>query len=456
MPSNHLNLSNLTANSLALIQPRQKKKVLVWSDCVMATTGFGTVSKHILSALYKTGQYEIDHLAINHFNDFYDKNKVPYMIVPARLGDPRDPFGSKMFINALQKKDYDIIFIINDTFVVEAVARSIQEIRDIKAQKNRKPFSLVYYYPVDCRLLPEVSTMVRIADRSVAYTQFAKRSSIKAGITPTDVIYHGTDINSFRPIPSQVRRACREKYIGLTSDDVFVFTNVNRNSMRKDIARSILAFSEFRKRVTENCRMYIHAKVIDGTSSGLEVDLRIPLSELNLDPTKDIIFPNRFIPAKGFEVPVLNQLYNCADAYITTNLGEGFGLTITEAMACGVPVIAPNHTSAPEILGTDLPPDEVRGYPVECKELIYVDNSGYRPLVHMEDLLNQMKLAYEDWLAFRRGDSSNRRRQTIINNAQAFVKKYSWENVCKDWIKLFGELKPSTALPKNSLDGEAV
>lgn len=44
-------------------------------------------------------------------------------------------------------------------------------------------------------------------------------------------------------------------------------------------------------------------------------------------------------------------LHQGATIYVTTSLHEGFGLTALEAMACGVPVIAANRTSLPEVVG---------------------------------------------------------------------------------------------------------
>ena len=44
-------------------------------------------------------------------------------------------------------------------------------------------------------------------------------------------------------------------------------------------------------------------------------------------------------------------LYRGAALYVTPALYEGFGLTALEAMACGVPTIAANRTSLPEVVG---------------------------------------------------------------------------------------------------------
>ena len=47
----------------------------------------------------------------------------------------------------------------------------------------------------------------------------------------------------------------------------------------------------------------------------------------------------------------LGLLYNSASLFVFPSLYEGFGLPLLEAMACGVPVIAANTSSIPEVAG---------------------------------------------------------------------------------------------------------
>lgn len=436
-------LNNLpSVSSVVRPKPKQpivkpvKRKLLVWSDAATATTGFGVVSKHILHALQNTGKYDIDQLAINMFDDFPDKDKYPYSMFPARVGDPKDPYGNQMFLDCLMRKPYDLVFIINDTFVVEGVAQRLSELRSAKRSKGHPDFKLVYYYPVDCRFMPAGQSMVKMADKPVAYTHFAHQSTQKLlpSVDPA-VIYHGTDIKNFHPVSEADRTFARKRFLGVTDPETFVVVNVNRNNIRKDLARSVLAFKEFRKQVP-NSVMYMHTKIIDSPGHGQQINLGVCIEELGLSMSKDVIFPQQLHPARGFPVDVLNLLMNCGDMYLSTTLGEGWGLTITEAMAAGVPVVVPNNTSIPELVGKD----GERGYVYPCKEQIYVDNSGYRYQGRMEDIVDAMMRCYTDW------KENKERRKEIIGRATEFTHTYSWENVCKEWVSLLESVSEAPAI----------
>lgn len=422
-----------------------KKQVLVWSDCVFASTGFGTVANQVCKALYSTGRYEIDQLAINFTGTFYDKKEYPYNILSSRLGDPQDLYGNQMFIDALQKKNYDYVLIINDTFVVEELAKKMNELVSWKVQKGYKVPNLVYYFPVDCRVLPQYTTMIKESDCAVAYTQFGADMAEAVGCKVHKIIYHGAEVDFFTPMSTMERAIARKRYLN-ASDDTFVIVNVNRNTVRKDLAQTIYVFSEFKKNVP-NSVLYLHAKIEDYAGGRASVNLAVVVEELGLDIHKDVLFPSNFNPGTGFPKPILRELYNCGDVFLTTHLGEGWGLTLTEAMACGVPVIAPTNTSMPEIIGTD------RGYLYPCEEMVYVDNSGLRPRGRAEDILLTLNLAYKEWLEDKKG--LNNLRKNTIARARQFTIENSWTNIGKKWIKLFDEL-PVKDMSNVKLKGESI
>lgn len=74
------------------------------------------------------------------------------------------------------------------------------------------------------------------------------------------------------------------------------------------------------------------------------------------------------------------QLYKSMDCYVTMTRGEGFNLPLCEAAACGLPVIAPYHTSHLGILtGSDyiIKPDAFRPIPYSVKVSSWYEGQSF-------------------------------------------------------------------------------
>ncbi len=398
----------------------KKKKVLAYSDAVTVCTGFGIVSKYILTALYKTGLYEIEHLAINYHGDFVNKEECPWQMVPAKLLDPSDPYGAKMFLKNVAERDYDIVWILNDTHVTNRLVVDLQEIFDKRTNKGKKNPVVIYYYPVDCHVQPEYSAMIKFADILVAYNDHGIEETLKTFPELSgnlNKIHHGTNTASYRPLDPRLIPALKQKYFNV-KEDTFIVMNVNRNSVRKQITRTLLAFAEFKKQVP-NSLLYLHTNPREVKQN---IDLLSCINDLNIKRT-DVVFPPNYSPSTNtLSEGVLNEVYNCADLFITTTLGEGWGLSITDAMAAGVPVVAPDNTCIPILLGQD------RGYIYPCKEKIWVDGSGFRPLGLTTDVVEQMMQVYKAGFKY-----SNQR----VVNARKWVLENDWSSICQQWVALF-------------------
>jgi len=91
----------------------------------------------------------------------------------------------------------------------------------------------------------------------------------------------------------------------------------------------------------------------------------------------------------------LASLYRSADCFVLTSRGEGWGLPILEAMACGVPVIATNWSAQTEFLHAGV------GYPLRVRALIpaqakcpyYIGWSWAEP--DIDHLIYLMRYVYE-------------------------------------------------------------
>lgn len=397
-----------------------KKKVLCWSDAPNAGTGYGTVSRHIIGALHNTGRYRINQIAINSVPEFSDD--IPWQTIPANMLDPSDTFGIKAFYRALSKTDYDIVWILNDLFIAHQAHEAVVKAKKQAQMNGKKPPIFIYYYPVDCKVHKDDCGMLNAADIIVCYTHHGKAETLKANPNFEEKLVeipHGVDTNVFRPYKMEAVNTWKQELFGV-SPETTVVLNVNRNVSRKQIPYSILAFKEFKKTIPDSM-MYVHARYNDNGGNLLEV-----MNSLDLTPNEDIVFPNpSLLPTPN---TTLSQLYNASDVFLTTHLGEGWGLTITEAMASGVPVVAPNNTCMPQQLGEN----SERGYMYECRDWSWIDNIGFRPKGFIPDIVNQMIAAC----------IKPKYNNPKVAAAREWTQAHDWHNITNQWVELFDAAEP--------------
>jgi len=399
-------------------------KILAWSDAPapVCHTGFGVVSRYVLHALYNTYKYEINQIGINYHGQFYNRKDCPWQLSPAKLGDPNDPYGNKMFLQAVYEGDYDYIWIVNDTFVVQNAAKELKKILEQKRVNNQKVPKVIYYYPIDCCLRPDMTAMIELATIPVAYTQFGYDETIKilpqlAGKIP--IIYHGTNTDVFFPYNKNICNELKKKYFSLDPSE-YLIINVNRNTVRKQLTRTMVCFADFKK-IVPNSHLYLHAEPIEKN-----IDLINCARELNLEINKDIFFPPNYDTLHGYSDETMNHLFNAADMFITTDCGEGWGLSKTEAMATGIPVVVPDNTVEPEIVGN------TKGFMYEANELIYIDGSGFRKAGITKDIVDKMVEVYK---------LGHKYDLPQVVYARKFTENNTWGIVCNQWISLFASLQ---------------
>uniref|UniRef100_A0A7C3SNH6 Glycosyltransferase n=1 Tax=Dictyoglomus turgidum TaxID=513050 RepID=A0A7C3SNH6_9BACT len=441
----------------------EKIKVLALCDSPTVSTGFATVSKNVLKVLADTGKYSIDIVGINFDGSYYDREKFPYQIYPAvNALIPNsayyDLFGRQLFLDKLGSGKYDLVWILQDTFIIEPLGPRIVETNE-KLPPERK-FKWIYYFPIDARPKKEwIDNSVLLADYPVAYTKYGYNEVLniysagfdeKSNLTEEqkreyqkkyellksklDIIYHGINPKEFYPIKmtEEERMQLRKKFFGEEHYKKFIFMNMNRNQPRKDLFRSMLAakllLDKRRAKGKNDVYFYFHCLYQDITG----LDLIEMAEQINFIQGKEWAFPNplRFTTAYGFPTEIVNQLYNAVDCIISTSLGEGFGLSVLEGMATKKPVIMPNNTSMPEIIGNN-----ERGLLVKSGATIqdwFVqanDNNRARPLTDVNDLVDKMEWVMEHPEEVK----------TMVENAYQWVSKLNWDGelIGEKWKSLF-------------------
>jgi glycosyltransferase involved in cell wall biosynthesis len=117
------------------------------------------------------------------------------------------------------------------------------------------------------------------------------------------------------------------------------------NPSRKAFAEVLIAFAAFRKRYP-NAILYLHTC---GSTLYQGVDFQRALQLNRLDPGVDVFMPDQTQLLLGFTPDVMRAIYNAMDVLISPSYGEGFGIPILEAQACGTPVIVGDWTSMTEL-----------------------------------------------------------------------------------------------------------
>ncbi|HEV7767754.1 MAG TPA: glycosyltransferase [Thermoanaerobaculia bacterium] len=175
-------------------------------------------------------------------------------------------------------------------------------------------------------------------------TEFGRKAMLDSGVKrPVHVIPLGVDPQHFHPNVKRVEQR----------GDAFVFIANFEWGERKCPELLLSVFNRTFKR-SDNAVL-----VCKITNRNREVDVANEIRALGLDEnggTVHLIY-NRELPHYQ-----LATLYRSADCYISTTRGEGWGLPLLEAMACGLPAIATDWGGHTAILDpADSYPLRVRG-----------------------------------------------------------------------------------------------
>ena len=403
-----------------------------------AHTGFSTVSANIKKELknHFGKDLQLDICAINYFGEPFEEEDGTYVFSAVKSAPKKDDFGRLGFMKILQDSDeYDGIFICQDLGVIVPIIDILKGIKQEKKDKNRKGFKSMFYFPVDCAMIHKLVEGLEFFDTLVTYTEYGRNEVLK--LRPElkgklKVVPHGNNIKDFFPMDEEETLKFRNEYFGDNAYK-FIITNINRNQPRKDIPTTIFAFIEAKKtwKIAKKPFLYLHMHPKDP----LGWDIRGIMLQTDLVENVDYKLLDIDIANKGASVETLNKIYNASDLFVTTTLGEGWGLTFSEAAATQTPIIAPNSTSFIEMsdkgkrcyLIDDLQPF--------CNN---VDNV-IRQQCNMYEVADMIKYVAEGMSNEYQELNFEDFHEERIFKAYQWAKSLEWKRVCKSWIEYFKE-----------------
>lgn len=273
------------------------------------------------------------------------------------------------------------------------------------------------WFPVDSEPLPRpVMDEVKHAWQPLVFSRHGERMAREAGLDPR-YVPHGVDTKVYRPLP---QAEARER-LGLPAD-AFIAVAVMANKglpSRKAWPEQIEAFARFRQRHPD-AMLYLHT-VLGTEMQG--VDITRCLRDFEV-PEDAVRVGSQYRALLGFPDEVMRVIYSAGDVLLNCSMGEGFGVPIIEAQACGTPVITGDWTAMSEITGA--------GWAVKQGTPWYVPpQSAYQYLPHVDGIVEALEQARE-----ARGDDALRRR------AVEFAAGYDADLVAREfWRPVLAELE---------------
>jgi len=226
---------------------------------------------------------------------------------------------------------------------------------------------------------PEVLARLQGLKFPIAMSRFGQKKMIEAGIVNPLYIPHAVDTSLFRPYPPNpiVRNSMGGK-------DKFIIGIVAANRSyydRKAWSENLKAVGILQKKHDDVC-LYIHT--ID---SQLEDGLNLNLMATQFGVKYSV--PDVWQMIEGFPEHKMVDIINAFDVLLLASRGEGFGVPLIEAQACGVPVITTNFTTGPELCGS--------GWLVEPKSLYYDEQYSYQAIPDVDKIVEKLEYAYNLW-----------------------------------------------------------
>jgi len=263
--------------------------------------------------------------------------------------------------------------------------------------------------------------------RPVAMSRFGEGLMRECALDPL-YVPHSVDTSLFRPQP-EIRDAVRDELD--IPRDVFLVGMVAANQSgpicRKSFPQAFHAFAVF-ARDHPDAWLYAHtnAKPLGG---GIALDT---LAEAVGMPTGRLRFPHDHVWQIGIPSRTLAAIYQAFDVLLMPSMGEGFGIPLIEAQACGVPVITSDHSAMTELVGP--------GWLVEGDPFWDAPQTSFFTVPSIGSIVENLELAYE-----------SARDPFLRSQAAAFAATYDADAVAREfWVPALDSLAGDIAEARES------
>lgn len=339
-------------------------KFLWQSNAPWAGTGYGTQTRLMLRALKGLG-HEPSAFA------FYGLagGRIKYEGYDVYPTSGFNDWGNDVVKNHIEEAKSDAIITLMDLFVL-----------DENVWENMTVPWLAWT-PIDSVGIGRETLKMLELDTCmpVAMSQFGAQQMLEHGVEPASVIYHAVDTTVMKPLD---RDACRE-FLNIPKDVYLVGMIMANKGDRKQYPLQLKAVKQFQEENKDlNVRVYIHAEPTPNMG-GWDLRELVRLSGLEGKVFSSNQYRTSVLPV---ELDTMATIINSFDVLMNCSSGEGFGIPIVEAQACGVPVITHGVTAMPEITQN--------GYTVESAATGLGSHYGWQFAPSVEDMVHGLNSVY--------------------------------------------------------------
>lgn len=326
------------------IPKEQRKNILLLTDDIRLPSGVGNMGKELI--LNTAHRYNWLNLgaAINHpdqgkrFDLSQDVNNMLGISDSSVLVFPNNGYGDANLIrNLIKEFSIDAIFLITDPRYFTWLFQIENEIR--------KKTPIIYLniwddYPAPMynkAFYESCDTLLGISKQTVNINKLVLGK--KATDKIIEYVPHGVSTNVFYPITEESQdyleyQKFKNEIFKNKEVDFVLFFN-SRNIRRKQIPDTLLAWKYFIDQLPEEKAKKVHFILHTELISDAGTDLMAVSNYIFGRDYKNLIFSTSKVSAQQ-----LNFFYNIADVQILLTSNEGWGLSLTEAMLAGTPIIA--------------------------------------------------------------------------------------------------------------------
>lgn len=183
----------------------------------------------------------------------------------------------------------------------------------------------------------------------IAMSLFGAKQLGKSGLEP---LYapHGIDTDVFRPGVRDIAGMPARDALGVPADahvTLMVAANKGVYPPRKAFPNALLGFAQFARK-HDDAVLVLHTERY-GMAEGMQLDRLVEACGI---PEDRVVFTDQYAYRMGLPPEMLAGVYNAADVLLAPSMGEGFGIPVIEAQACGLPVIVSDFSAQPELVGS--------------------------------------------------------------------------------------------------------